>query len=192
MARPSTLSIVRARKRELLGTLRGTVLEIGAGRGRNLPEFNRGIHWIGLEPDRRRQQRLARTAAAHGHSGTVVSAVAEWIPLADASVAAVVSTVVLCSVDDQERVLAEVRRVLRPGGSFVFVEHVAADPGTWSRRLQEAFATCTRRIDAGCDPSRETWRTIEDAGFRDLDLRWITSRSRIFLYGRYIAGRAIA
>jgi SAM-dependent methyltransferase len=192
MTRPSTLSVVRARKRELLGTLRGTVLEIGAGRGRNLPEFDRDIHWIGLEPDRRRHQRLARTAAMYGHSGTVLGAVAERIPLADASVAAVVSTVVLCSVDDQERVLAEVRRVLRPGGSFVFVEHVAADPGTWSRRLQEAFAPCTRRIDAGCDPSRETWRAIEDAGFRDLDLRWITSRSRIFVYGRYIAGRAIA
>jgi SAM-dependent methyltransferase len=192
MAGPSTLSIVRAHKRQILGTLRGTVLEIGAGRGRNLPEFDRGIHWIGLEPNLRRHRRLARTATAYGHHGTILGAVAERIQLADASVAAVVSTVVLCSVDDQERVLAEVRRVLRPGGTFVFVEHVAADPGTWSRRLQEAFAPCTRRIDAGCDPARETWRAIEDAGFRDLDLRWFTSRSRIFVYGRFIAGRAIA
>jgi ubiquinone/menaquinone biosynthesis C-methylase UbiE len=192
MSRPSTLAIVRARKRELLHALRGTVLEIGAGRGRNLPDFDRGITWIGLEPNRRRHAQLVRTAAAHGHRGTVLSAVAEQIPLADASVTAVVSTVVLCSVDDQERVLAEVRRVLRPGGSFVFVEHVAADPGTWSRRLQGTFAPATRRFDAGCDPSRETWRTIQDAGFRDLDLRWFTSRSPIFVYGRYIAGRAIA
>jgi SAM-dependent methyltransferase len=192
MPRPSTLSIVRARKRELLGALRGTVLEIGAGRGRNLPDYGRGIRWIGLEPNRRRHARLARIAAAHGHRGTILGAVAERIPMADASVAAVVSTVVLCSVDDQERVLAEVRRVLRPGGSFVFFEHVAADPGTWSRRFQEALAPCTRRLDAGCDPARETWRTIQDAGFRDLDLRWFTSRSRIFVYGRYIAGRAVA
>jgi hypothetical protein len=54
------------------------------------------------------------------------------------------------------------------------------------------LAPCTRRSDAGCDPARETWRAIEDAGFRDLDLRWFTGRSRIFVYGRYIAGRAIA
>lgn len=191
MSRPSTLAQVRAHTRQLLGTLRGTVLEIGAGRGRNLPYFNRGVQWIGLEPDRRRQVRLAQNATAYGHRGAVIGAVAEQIPLADASVSAVVSTVVLCSVADQERVLAEVRRVLRPGGSFVFVEHVAADPNTWSRRFQEALAPCTRRFDAGCDPTRETWRTIEDAGFHDLDLRWFTSRSRIFVYGRYIAGRAI-
>lgn len=192
MSRPSTLALVRAHTRQLLGTLRGTVLEIGAGRGRNLPYFNRDVRWIGLEPDRRRQERLARNATAHGRRGTVLGAVAEHIPLADASVSAVVSTVVLCSVADQERVLAEVRRVLRPGGSFVFVEHVAADPNTWSRRFQGALAPCTRRFAAGCDPGRETWRTIEDAGFRDLDLHWFTSRSRIFVYGRFIAGRAIA
>jgi SAM-dependent methyltransferase len=192
MTRPSTLALVRAHKRQLLGALRGTVLEIGAGRGRNLPDFDRGVHWIGLEPHPRRQARLARNAAAHGRRGTVLGAVAEQIPMADASVSAVVSTVVLCSVADQERVLAEVRRVLRPGGSFVFFEHVAADPDTWSRLLQKALAPCTRRFDAGCDPTRETWRTIQGAGFRDLDLRWFTSRSPIFVYGRYVAGRAIA
>jgi ubiquinone/menaquinone biosynthesis C-methylase UbiE len=89
-------------------------------------------------------------------------------------------------------VLAEVRRVLRPGGSFIFFEHVAAPPGTWSRRLQRAWAPYSRRFDAGCDPTRETWRPIEAAGFQHLDMQWYARRVRLGVYGRYIAGEAFA
>ncbi|MBX6354778.1 MAG: methyltransferase domain-containing protein [Micromonosporaceae bacterium] len=191
LATPADMTAYAGRKRELLGALTGTVLEIGAGAGANFVHFDRSIRWIGLEPDPRWHDQLDRAAAAHGNGSAVIGGRAEQIPLADNTVDAVVSTIVLCSVADQERVLAEVRRVLRPGGTFVFFEHVAA-PGTWTRRLQRVRALCySRRFDAGCDPSRETWRPIEAAGFRNVDLAWYARRIRFGVYNRYIAGQAI-
>jgi SAM-dependent methyltransferase len=172
------------RKHELLGALTGTVLEIGAGRGANFVHYGLGVRWIGLEPDRRQHEHLVRASARLGRRSAVLGARAEHVPLADASVDVVVSTVVLCSVADQDRVLAEIRRVLRPGGSFVFFEHVAAPPGSWSRRLQRAWAPYSRRFDAGCDPTRETWRPIAGAGFQDVELHWYARRIRLGVFSR--------
>jgi ubiquinone/menaquinone biosynthesis C-methylase UbiE len=133
---------------------------------------------------------LAWTAARYGQYAPVIPAPAERIPLPDASVDAVAATLVLCSVADQGRVLAEVRRVLRPGGRFVFFEHVAAPAGTWSRRLQRCWAVLSRRLDAGCDPGRDTWRSIEAAGFREVRARWYARRSCFGIYSPFLAGVA--
>jgi SAM-dependent methyltransferase len=140
--------------REALGSLSGTVLEIGAGCGANFSYLAAGIDWIGLEPDPAARRRLATVAAAHGYHRPVMASVAERIPLPDASVDAVAGTSVLCSVADQAMVLAQVRRVLRPGGQFVFFEHVAAPRGTISRGLQRCCAPLSRHLAAGCDPAR--------------------------------------
>lgn len=158
------LATYESLKRQLVGSLRGRVLEIGVGRGANFGLLPAGVDWVGIEPDRRMRQRLG--------DERVLSGTAEELPLPDESVDAVLSTVVLCSVRDQDRALAEIRRVLRPGGRLVFFEHVAARPGTWTRRAQEVLAPISRRIDHGCDPSRETWRTLQRQPFRSLDLRW--------------------
>lgn len=179
-----------ARKRELLGGLTGSVLEIGAGKGANFGNLRRDVRWIGLEPNRRRRRRLAVTAAAHGHSGEILDAPAERIPLPDAAVDAVVSTVTLCSVADQAGTLAEILRVVRPGGAFVFFEHVAAPVGTAARLLQRCWAPFSRRFDAGCDPTRETWRAIQAAGFADVRLRWYRGFEPV--YTPYIGGVAYA
>lgn len=173
-----------------LSDLRGTVLEIGAGEGANFAHFRHDIDWVGLEPNRGRRRRLARLAAAHGHRRPVLDARAEQIPLPDASVDAVASTVVLCSVDDQQQVLSEIRRVLRPGGRFAFFEHVAAPEGTWSRRFQRFCAPISRVLDAGCDPARETWRAVEAAGFRELTLRWYSRRPGFGVYNPFLSGIA--
>jgi SAM-dependent methyltransferase len=182
----------RSLKRTMLADLAGLVLEIGAGGGANFQYFPAGARWVGLEPGRLRGRRLARMAIRRGLPPAVLGAVAEHIPLADGSVDAVVSSVVLCSVDDQDRALAEVRRVLRPGGAFVFFEHVGAPVGTLPRRVQQFLAPVSRRIDSGCDPSRETWVAIGRAGFATLDLRWFVRRPRWHLYSPMIAGRATA
>lgn len=179
-----------ARKRELLGALTGTVLEIGAGRGVNFGYLRRDVRWLGLEPGRRRRRPLARTAAAYGHRAEILDAPAERIPLQDAAVDAVVSTITLCSVRDQEATLAEILRVLRPGGAFVFFEHVAAPAGTPARLLQRCCAPFSRRFDAGCDPTRESWRAIEAAGFADVRLTWY--RGHGLVYNPFIAGVAHA
>jgi len=179
-----------ASRAAVLGSLTGTVLEIGAGTGANFGYFRPDIRWLGLEPDPGRRRELATAAAAHGQHAPVIAAAAEQIPLAGASVDAVAATLVLCSVADQDRVLAEVRRVLRPGGRFAFFEHVAAPRGTWSRRLQRCVAPVTRCLDAGCDPARETWRAIRAAGFREVQTRWYSRRALLGIYSPCMSGVA--
>jgi SAM-dependent methyltransferase len=178
--------------REALGSLSGTVLEIGAGYGANFGYLGAGVDWIGLEPDPAARRRLATLAAAHGYHRPVMADVAERIPLPDASVDAVAGTRVLCSVADQAMVLEQVRRVLRPGGRFVFFEHVAAPRGTVSHGLQRCCAPLSRRLAAGCDPARETWRAIAAAGFRDVQFRWFSPRPAFGLYSHYLGGTAHA
>jgi ubiquinone/menaquinone biosynthesis C-methylase UbiE len=176
---PDDVGAYNVRKATLLGSLSGDVLEIGAGTGANFGHFRRDVRWTGLEPNRRARATLRAAARAHGHDTEVLAAPAERIPLPDASVSAVVATVVLCSVSDQDATLAEVIRVLRPGGRFVFFEHVAAPRGTWPCRLQRLSAPFSRMLDRGCNPGRDTARAIERAGFAQITvdrysgLRWL-------------------
>lgn len=178
-------------KNDLIGGLSGTVLEIGAGTGRNFARLAPGTEWIGLEPDRRARAKLRSSAARHGRrEATILDAPAEAIPLDDASVDAVVSTVVLCSVDDQDAALAEVARVLRPGGRLVFFEHVAASPGTWTRRLQRVWAPFSRRFDRGCDPVRDTEAAIGRANLAFVEVRRFPLPAGLGLTVPFIAGYA--
>jgi len=159
------------RKRALLGGLRGTVLEIGPGTAGNFEFFDRRIHWIGVEPNPHMRKRLARKAAAAG----IATAFRGYLPdggleLADASVDAVVSTLVQCSVPDPEAFVREVRRVLVPGGRFVFLEHVAAPRGTKLRRRQDLLTPLMAFCADGCHPNRELAAAIEGAGFSKVEL----------------------
>jgi ubiquinone/menaquinone biosynthesis C-methylase UbiE len=122
-------------EREFVSRVRGRVLEIGAGDGENFGAFDPGVEWIGLEPDEKRRAELATRAREWKHASEPLDARAESIPLPDASVDAVVGTYVLCSVDDPAATLAEVRRVLVPGGRVIFVDHVIAPPGTLKRAV---------------------------------------------------------
>lgn len=175
---------------ELLGSLNGTVLEIGPGRGVNFRYLPTGTSWIGLEPDVSLHEALRRTAAAHGCTATLIAGVAEDIPLADATMDAVLATRVLCSVRDPRRALEEIRRVLRTGGCFVFVEHVAAPRGTWLRRAQKLVAPFSRCLDNGCDPARDTEDTIGRTGFQRVEIERFTLRGPLDIPIPHIAGRA--
>jgi SAM-dependent methyltransferase len=179
-----------AYKRQVVGSLRGRVLEIGAGLGSNLALLPAGVSWQGLEPDRRRHARLSRIARRHGHASGPLLAAAEDIPLPDACVGGVLSVVTLCSVDDLAQVLSEVRRVLRPGGRFVFAEHVAAPAGTWSRRAQRLVAPVSRRFDHGCDPLRDTEATIRGSGLEVRELRRFVLPQPLGVRIPYIVGVA--
>jgi ubiquinone/menaquinone biosynthesis C-methylase UbiE len=120
----------------------------------------------------------------------VIAAAAEQIPLAGRQRGRGGRDLLLCSVADQDQVLAEVRRVLRPGGRFAFFEHVAAAQGTWSRRLQRCVAPVTHPLNAGCDPGRETWRAIRAAGFREVHARWYSRQALVGIYGPCLGGVA--
>jgi ubiquinone/menaquinone biosynthesis C-methylase UbiE len=156
------------------------VLEIGAGDGENFGAFDPGVEWIGLEPDAKRRAELATRAREWRHSSDPLDARAESIPLPDHSIDAVVGTYVLCSVDDPAAALAEVRRVLVPGGRVIFVDHVVAPPGTLKRAVQRIATPISKRVCHGCHWDRDTERTLAEAGFVGGDIRRLRVRSMPF------------
>lgn len=176
------------RKRALFADLAGAVLEIGPGAGANLPYFPRGIRWIGVEPNPFMHRHLREQAARLGLGVELRAGTAEQLPVPDASVDAVVGTLVLCSVADPEAALGEIRRVLRPGGRFIFIEHVAAPRGSRLRRVQQAIRPAWRFAADGCHPDRETRAAIEDAGFAAVRLEHF--RAPVVVVGPHIAGVA--
>lgn len=180
---------VESRKRALLGPLRGTVVEIGPGAGASLRFYAPDVRWIGIEPNPWAHAYLAREAARVGlRDATVRAGTAEALPLDDASVDAVVSTLVLCTVPDVARALAESRRVLRPGGRMVFVEHVAAPPGTRTRAAQRLVRPVWPLVADGCHPDRDTEAAIRAAGFGRVEVERF--RAPVPIVGPHIAGIA--
>ena len=149
----------------LLGALHGTVLEIGPGPGVNLALYTADVRWIGLEPNARHRDQIWREASRLSRPAQVLAGHAEHIELPACSVDAAVGTLVLCSVHDIPRSLAEIRRVLRPGGSYVFIEHVAAPEGSWTRRAQNAYSLLAGRLGSACRMNLDTGPLIERAGF---------------------------
>jgi ubiquinone/menaquinone biosynthesis C-methylase UbiE len=155
----------------LLSTAQGDVLEIGAGTGANLAHYPSAVRRLVLaEPDAGMRARLKRKLAERPDV-TVIDATAESLPLPDRAFDVVVSTLVLCSVDSPGRSLAEVWRVLKPGGRFLFLEHVAAEgrPGRlrWQRLLEPAW----RCLAGNCHLTRNTEAAIAEMGFHVEDVQ---------------------
>lgn len=178
-------------KSELFADLRGRVVEIGPGAGINLEHVPAGVHVTGVEPNVFMHPLLHQAAARTGVDFTAVEGYGEQLPFEDNSVDAVISTLVLCSVFAPERVVGEVLRVLRPGGKFYFIEHVAAPLGTRRRRVQEWIAPLWGKVGDGCQPNRETWRVLETAGFSDVRLEHRHVRTGLYPVTPHIIGTAV-
>lgn len=150
-----------ARRRELLAGARGRVLEVGAGTGINLEHYPEGIEELVLvEPERAMVRKLEQRLHELGRRARIVEAEAEALPFADGSFDVVVCTLVLCNVGNPQSALRELRRVLRPGGSFLFLEHVRSDdPRT--ARLQDRVNPAWRFVSNGCNCNRPTLSLIE-------------------------------
>ncbi len=157
------------RRQKLLGEVSGTVLELGPGTGINFRYFPKAIEWLGVEPNPHMHAQLRERAAECGFGAVEFRTVtAEGIDLPPASVDAVVATLVLCSVDHPSAVVEDIQRVLRPGGRFYFLEHVAAPRGTRSRRFQRLLRPLWRCCADGCILDRETGALLREAGFAEL------------------------
>lgn len=150
---------------ELLAQAEGRVLELGAGTGLNLGHYGPGVTRLTLtEPYEPMAKRLRTRLAEDGRDAEVIGVGAESLPLEDGSVDTVVSTLVLCTVGSVEASLAEVRRVLAPGGRLLFMEHVRnTDPKR--ARSQDRFNPIQQRIAGGCNCNRPTPDLIKAAGF---------------------------
>jgi SAM-dependent methyltransferase len=186
---PAYLAVVEGHKRRLFSSLSGTVVEIGPGTGDNFPYYPAGIQWIGIEPNVFMHPKLREAAEKHGIAPAIRTMTAERLPLEDNSVDAVVSTLVLCSVSDQAVTLREILRVLKPGGRYVFVEHVAAPRGTWLRRVQSLIKPGWKLFTDGCNPDRETGAVIESAGFSSVEIQRFTAP--VPIASPHIAGAAV-
>ncbi|HXF30130.1 MAG TPA: class I SAM-dependent methyltransferase [Solirubrobacterales bacterium] len=149
------------RRRELLAQARGAVLEIGAGTGLNLRHYPAGLDQLVLaEPGERMGAHIDLDRAPAGVPVRLEQAPAEYLPFEDASFDTVVSTLVLCTVGDPRRAVAEVARVLRPEGCLLFLEHVRAEQ-PWRRALQRRSVRPWAAFADGCQCDRETLATIE-------------------------------
>lgn len=157
---------LREMRRELLAGAGGRVVELGAGTGANIDLYPAaGIEELVLaEPDPHMSKRLREHLAGSGREATIVEAPAERMPLDAASFDTAVVTLVLCTVPDPPAALAELARVLKPGGSLLFIEHVRSErPGLarWQDRLERPW----RFIADGCHCNRDTLAAIAAAGF---------------------------
>jgi ubiquinone/menaquinone biosynthesis C-methylase UbiE len=177
------------RKRSLFSGLTGQVLEIGPGAGANLEYYSEKVSLIGLEPNPYMQNYLKEKASKLGKSIEIITGKAEAIPLDDENVDAVVSTLVLCSVINLQETLSEIKRVLKPGGVFLFMEHVAAAKGTFLRSAQRWIKPLWKKMADGCHPDRETWKAIEAAGFSDVKMDHF--RLSLPVVGPQIMGKAV-
>jgi ubiquinone/menaquinone biosynthesis C-methylase UbiE len=152
---------LRDMRRDLLAGARGRTLELGAGTGANVELYPEAVTELVLaEP----AEPMARRLEAKHPQATVVRAPAEVLPFDDDSFDTVVSTLVLCTVDDPQRAITEVDRVLRPGGQLLFLEHILDPSGrwqTWQRRL----TPIQKRFACGCHLDRPTPDTIAARGF---------------------------
>ena len=146
----------------LLAAADGRVLEIGGGTGANLRFYDGVGSLVVTEPEPAMLRRLQEKAREQTPGADVVQAPAEALPFEDESFDTVVSTLVLCGVD-QDRSLREVRRVLRPGGRLLFLEHVRSDDPALAR-FQDRMNWLNRLV-VGCDCNRQTLSAIEGAGF---------------------------
>lgn len=168
---PEYTKLVDEYKRELFSGLHGDVVEIGPGTGDNFSYFPKDIRWIGIEPNVYMHPPLREAMAEAGIEGEIRTGTAEHISLPDASVDAVVSTLVLCSVTSLDETLREVLRVLRPGGRFAFMEHVAAPRGTALHHAQRVVKPVWRFVADGCNPDRDIEAAIRRAGFSSVEIK---------------------
>ena len=175
-------------RKDLVGQSKGRVVELGAGTGLNLEHYSEDVSELLLtEPDPHMAAKLRKRAGSLALDARVIEAPAEELPFDDASVDTVVSTLVLCTVQNPQQALAEVARVLRPGGSLLFAEHVrSASPRAawWQDKLRRPWSWYT----CGCQCNRDTISTLQAASFQvgrvgHDRLRWISPVVRPLVVG---------
>jgi ubiquinone/menaquinone biosynthesis C-methylase UbiE len=177
-------------RRRLLAGLAGQVLEVGAGNGLNFPHYPATVaEVLAIEPEpylRRQALAAARQAPVPVR---VVDGTAEALPIHDGAVDAVVASLVLCTVTDPGQALAETRRVLRPGGSLRFYEHVRAEEARlarWQDRLERPWGW----LVGGCHPNRDTVAAITAGGLRLVQLDRFDLRAMPLLARPHVLGVA--
>lgn len=168
---PESYEMYHEKKARLLSPLRGTVVEIGPGTGINLQFLNSNVRWIGIEPNRAMHPHIQDKASRLNLSIEIRPDILSESGIASGTVDLVISTLVLCSVPSVSQVLQEILNVLKPGGTFVFIEHVGDRAWTFRRFIQKSLPfTPWRYFSDGCHPGRDIEDIINNAGFSKVEL----------------------
>lgn len=167
---------LREMRAELLNDAKGRTLELGAGTGLNLAHYTEGVSELVLtEPDRFMAARLRKRIAAQPPAPATVEVIetgAEELPFDEASFDTVVATLVFCTVEDPHRAVGEARRVLRPDGRLLYLEHVRSPDNERLARWQDRLERPWGWLGAGCHPNRSTGETLFAAGWEMERLEW--------------------
>lgn len=157
-------------KQSILGNVSGQILEIGAGTGANFSYYPKNINWIGIEPNQFMFSYLKKEAQKQGiNSFELQQGYAENLPIPDNSIDTVVSTHVLCSVQDITITLKEIYRVLKPHSKFIFLEHIAANSGTFTRNLQTIIDPVWQKLFDNCHLQRNPEQLLKSVGFTNIE-----------------------
>jgi SAM-dependent methyltransferase len=178
-------------RRNLVARASGATLEIGAGTGANLALYPAGVRRLVLaEPGEHMASRLRSRAAEEGSGAEIVEAPAERLPFEDDSFDTVVSTLVLCTVPDPGAAVAEIARILRPGGRLLFLEHVRGDDGLarWQDRLERPWRFCAD----GCHCNRDTLGLLQASALEVDDVEHSRLRKMAPINQPLVIGSAVA
>jgi ubiquinone/menaquinone biosynthesis C-methylase UbiE len=162
-----------ALRQRVIAQARGQVVEIGAGGGQNFPLYDPAITQAvtAIEPNKYLLRQAAKRVGEARVPIVLVQGVAESLPVPDDSADTVLATLVLCSVDDLDRTLAEMRRVLKPGGTLALMDHVRNPARGWAR-LQDVLTPIQRRFAGNCHLNRDTLAAVRRAGFAVTTAEW--------------------
>jgi SAM-dependent methyltransferase len=183
---------LRPRKERVFSDLPREVVEIGPGVGANIRYLPPGSTLIAIEPNRYMHGPLRETAHRYGVRLELRECMAEQTGLPDGSADSVISSLVLCSVHDPAAVLAEMRRILRPGGTFRFVEHVVAEAATPTRLAQRVLRRPWAWIFEGCSCERDLEQAVRAAGFASVTIDRYRLHTPFLPFNTHIAGIAQA
>jgi SAM-dependent methyltransferase len=184
--------LVRDHKRKVFAGLPAEVVEVGPGPGANFRYLQPGCRLIAIEPNTYMHGALQRRAASRGIDIEIRTLPGDAIDLEDQSVDAVISSLLLCTVADPGLVVSEIRRILRPGGRYAFVEHVAAPDGTLLRGIQRSLRRPWSWVFEGCSCERDLAAVIRAAGFASVEIDRYRLRSPFIPVNSQIAGVALA
>ena len=184
--------LVRDQKRTVFSGLPAELVEVGPGVGANFRYLPRGCRLIAIEPNPYMHGVLQRRAARCGIDVEIRSVAGDAIDLDDQSVDAVISSLLLCTVADPGRVVSEIRRILRPGGRYAFLEHAVAPAGTLLRGIQRAVRRPWAWVFEGCSCERDLAAVIRAAGFASVEIDQYRLRSPFVPASTQIAGTATA
>ena len=175
------------RKGSAIGSMHGTVVELGPGTGVNMRYYAPGVRVIAIEPNPVMHPKLRAAAEAHGVDLEIRQLDGASVDVGDGEADGVVGTLVLCGVDDPAQVIAEAHRMLKPGGTYFFIEHVESPAGSRTRLAQRLLFRPHRWMFNGCEINRDTASALRDGPFADVQIDEV-DRGRSALWVRHQIG----